>query len=72
MPFRTHPELAKLFQELEACTCAACILKDSDIPHLNDLVETFEQLALKAGYLAHATCATCFVYKAVICPISSS
>jgi hypothetical protein len=72
MPFRTHPELAKLFQELDACTCAACILKDSDIIHRDGLIEVFEHLARKAGYLAQATCATCFVYKAVICPISSS
>jgi hypothetical protein len=68
MPFRTHPELAKLFRDLPAPTCAACLLQHSNISHNGALIETFELLARKAGYLAHDTCTVCRTYKPVIRP----
>lgn len=68
MPFRTHPELAKLFRDLPAATCAACLLLGADLNHKDDLIETLEQLAAQAGYVTHDTCAVCKVYKPVIRP----
>jgi hypothetical protein len=68
MPFRAHPELDKLFRQLPAPTCAACLLLGAYLSHKYDLIQTVEQLAMKAGYLAHGTCASCKVYKPVIRP----
>lgn len=68
MPFRTHPELAKLFRDLPAATCAACLLHDLPITNKDALIQTFEQLAMKAGYLTHGSCGICKVYKPVIRP----
>ncbi len=66
MPFQTHPELDKLFR-VPAATCVACLLKDASIS-TGTLIEVFEQLAGKAGYLSLETCAACKVFKAVIRP----
>jgi hypothetical protein len=68
MPFRTHPELDKLFRELPVATCAACLLRSSDLTRRDALIDTFEQLALKAGYLTRDTCEVCHTYKLVIRP----
>ncbi len=71
MPFRTHPELAKLFESLPAPTCAACILQDLPIIDRDALMKTFERLAENASYLKRDICAVCHIPKAVICPNSS-
>ncbi len=68
MPFKTHPELAKMFRDLSASTCAACILLGADVSHKEALIQTFEHLAGQAGHLTLATCAACRAYKAVIRP----
>ena len=64
MPFRTHPELAKLFRDLPAATCAACLLAPTCNHKDGNLIETLEQLAAQAGYVTHDTCAVCKTYKA--------
>ncbi len=71
MPFRTHPELAKLFESLPAPTCAACILRDYPITNRDALIDTFERLAKNASYLKQDICAVCHIHKAVIFPNSS-
>jgi hypothetical protein len=68
VPSREHPELAKMFREFPASTCAACLLKDSDISNRDVLIEVFERLAHKAMHLAHGICSACREYRAVIHP----
>ena len=72
VPFRTHPELAKLFEDLPAPTCTACIFKDSDATYRQALIVIFERRAQKAGYVAHGNCSVCHTSKAVICPNRSA
>ena len=66
MPF-PGPSRTRQTISSPAATCVACLLKDASISR-GTLIEVFEQLAGKAGYLSLDTCAACKIFKAVIRP----
>jgi hypothetical protein len=68
MPFRTHPEFAKMVSALTEPTCAACILKDSDITNKEVLIEEVERMASQGRCLANGLCRVCREFKLVITP----
>jgi hypothetical protein len=68
MPFKEHPELARMIIAITVPTCAACLLQDSCIGDQEALFEIFEQTALQATRLARGICRVCHECKIVIDP----
>jgi hypothetical protein len=69
MPFSSHPEFSRMVSALTGPTCAACILKDSDITNKEVLIEEVERMAIQGRCLADGICCVCREYKAVIRPV---